>query len=52
VRGLRRLLAERGSLPAMGARGRRAVERRFCWEVVAGDLVDFYDRLTRWESSP
>jgi len=52
VRGLRRLLAERASLPAMGARGRRAVERRFCWEVVAGDLVDFYDRLTKWESSP
>ena len=28
-----------------GQRGRRAVERRFCWEVVAGDLVDFYGSL-------
>ncbi len=52
LHGLRRLLADRASLPAMGARGRRAVERRFCWEVVADDLVDFYDRLTRGESSP
>jgi glycosyltransferase involved in cell wall biosynthesis len=50
--GLRRLLADRQALPQMGARGRRAVERRFSWEVVAGDLVDFYDRLTRGESSP
>lgn len=52
VRGVRRLLAGREALPQMGVRGRRAVERRFCWEVVAGDLVDFYDRLTRGESSP
>jgi len=29
----------------MGVRGRRAVQRRFCWEVVAGDLVDFYGSL-------
>jgi len=52
LHGLRRLLANRAELPAMGARGRRAVERRFSWEVVAGDLVDFYDRLARGESSP
>jgi glycosyltransferase involved in cell wall biosynthesis len=45
LRGLRRLLANRRALPQMGARGRRAVERRFCWEVVAGDLVDFYGSL-------
>ena len=45
LHGLRRLLAERAELPGMGARGRRAVERRFCWEVVAGDLVDFYGSL-------
>jgi glycosyltransferase involved in cell wall biosynthesis len=51
VRGVRRLLADRAALPGMGARGRRAVEQRFCWEVVAGDLVDFYDRLTRGECS-
>jgi glycosyltransferase involved in cell wall biosynthesis len=43
--GVRRLLANRQALPRMGARGRRAVERRFCWEVVAGDLVDFYGSL-------
>jgi glycosyltransferase involved in cell wall biosynthesis len=52
LRGLRRLLANREVIPQMGVRGRRAVERRYCWEVVAGDLVDFYDRLTRGESSP
>jgi glycosyltransferase involved in cell wall biosynthesis len=52
LRGLRRLLANREAIPQMGVRGRRAVERRYCWEVVAGDLVDFYDRLTRGESSP
>jgi glycosyltransferase involved in cell wall biosynthesis len=45
LRGLRQLLADREVLPEMGARGRRAVERRFCWEVVAGDLVDFYSSL-------
>jgi len=44
--GVRRLLAERAALPGMGARGRSAVERRFSWEAVQGDLVDFYDRLT------
>ena len=32
----------RHALPEMGARGRRAVERRYCWEAVQGDLVDFY----------
>jgi len=45
LRGVRRLLANPQALPRMGARGRRAVERRFCWEVVAGDLVDFYGSL-------
>jgi len=45
LRGVRRLLANRQALPRMGVRGRRAVERRFCWEVVAGDLVDFYGSL-------
>ncbi len=45
LRGLRRLLANRAELPRMGAHGRRAVERRFCWEVVAGDLVSFYGSL-------
>ena len=45
LRGLRRLLANRAELPAMGARGRRAVERRYSWEAVQGDLVDFYGSL-------
>jgi glycosyltransferase involved in cell wall biosynthesis len=48
--GLRRLLAERTALPEMGARGRSAVERRYSWEAVQGDLVDFYDRLTGREN--
>jgi glycosyltransferase involved in cell wall biosynthesis len=51
LRGLRRLLADRRALPEMGARGRRAVERRYSWEAVQADLVDFYDRLIRGESS-
>jgi glycosyltransferase involved in cell wall biosynthesis len=45
LRGLRRLLANRQVILEMGARGRRAVERRYSWEVVAGDLVDFYGSL-------
>ena len=45
LRGLRRLLMNRSALPEMGARGRRAVERRYSWEAVQADLVDFYDRL-------
>jgi glycosyltransferase involved in cell wall biosynthesis len=45
LRGLRRLLANRDAIPAMGARGRRAVERRFSWEALQGDLVDFYGSL-------
>jgi len=44
--GVRRLLAVRAELPAMGARGRRAVEHRYSWEAVEGDLVDFYGQLT------
>ena len=50
LRGLRRLLMNREVLPEMGARGRRAVERRYSWEAVQGDLVDFYDRLTGREN--
>jgi glycosyltransferase involved in cell wall biosynthesis len=45
IRGLRRLLMDRAELPTMGARGRRAVERRYSWEAVEGDLVDFYGSL-------
>ena len=45
LRGLRRLLMNRRALPEMGARGRRAVERRYSWEAVQGDLVDFYGSL-------
>ena len=43
--GVRRLLAAREQLPAMGARGREAVARRYSWEAVEGDLVDFYGAL-------
>jgi glycosyltransferase involved in cell wall biosynthesis len=45
--GARRLLAARAELPAMGARGRAAVETRYSWEAVQSDLVDFYDSLTK-----
>ncbi len=45
LRGLQRLLVDREALPEMGARGRRAVERRYSWEAVAADLVDFYGSL-------
>ncbi len=45
LRGLRRLLMNRRALPEMGARGRRAVELRYSWEAVQGDLVDFYGSL-------
>ena len=43
--GVRRLLGSRGELPQMGERGRVAVRRRYSWEAVEGELVDFYDRL-------
>lgn len=43
--GVRRLLAEREALRAMGARGRSAVERRYSWEAVEGDLLAFYASL-------
>ena len=43
--GVRRLLAGRTDLPAMGARGRRAVEHRYSWEAVEDRLVDFYRSL-------
>ena len=43
--GIRRLLDDRPAMLSMGERGRRAVERCYSWEAVAGDLVDFYDAL-------
>jgi glycosyltransferase involved in cell wall biosynthesis len=43
--GVRRLLANRSDISEMGARGRAAVERRYSWEAVEGDLVDFYGSL-------
>jgi len=43
--GVRRLLVARDELPAMGARGREAVARRYSWEAVESDLVDFYSAL-------
>ena len=44
--GVRRLLADRQALTAMGARGREAVTRRYSWERLEGDLIDFYAELT------
>ena len=46
IAGVRRLLADRGELGRMGARGRRAVEREFSWEAVEGELLSFYASLT------
>jgi len=43
--GVRGLLARRGELAAMGARGREAVAGRYSWETVAPRLVDFYRSL-------
>jgi len=43
--GLRRLIAERESIAAMGERGRVAVRDRFSWERVEARFLDFYDRL-------
>jgi len=45
--GVRRLLADREALTAMGARGREAVARRYSWERAEGDLIDFYAELCR-----
>lgn len=45
LEGARRLIADRSALREMGARARRAVERRYSWEAVEGDLVDFYGSL-------
>jgi glycosyltransferase involved in cell wall biosynthesis len=45
LRGLRRLLWNRRTLPEMGAHGRRAVARRYSWEAVRADLLDFYGSL-------
>lgn len=45
LRGMRRLLADRGAVAGMGLRGRNAVERRYSWEALASDLVDFYGSL-------
>ena len=45
LRGVRRLLANRGEVAGMGRRGRVAVERRYSWEALAEDLVDFYGSL-------
>jgi len=45
LRGVRRLLADREQVAGMGRRGRDAVERRYSWEALASDLVDFYGSL-------
>ena len=43
--GVRRLLANRREVGAMGGRGHRAVARQYSWEAIEGDLVDFYGSL-------
>jgi len=45
LKGVRRLLADREAVQAMGARGRQAVRERYSWERLEPDLVDFYARL-------
>ena len=45
LEGVRRLIAERGSLAAMGARGRAAVLERYSWEQVEPRFLDFYAEL-------
>jgi hypothetical protein len=45
LRGMRQLLADREQVAGMGLRGRAAVERRYSWEALASDLVDFYGSL-------
>lgn len=45
LNGVRQLLDDRQAIFSMGERGRRAVERCYSWEAVAGDLVSFYDSL-------
>ncbi len=43
--GIRRLIAERGEIAAMGERGREAVQREFSWEAAQADLLSFYATL-------
>jgi len=50
--GVRRLLADRDQVKAMGARGRQAVRERYSWERLAPRLVDFYERLCQGLPSP
>ena len=50
--GLAKLLADRDAVAQMGARGRHAVEQRYCWEVIEDRLLDFYDELTRSCTAP
>jgi len=43
--GLRRLLADRDAVAAMGERGRHAATERYCWRVAEQALLHFYRRL-------
>jgi glycosyltransferase involved in cell wall biosynthesis len=45
LRGVRDLLAGRERIAEMGARGLEAVQRRYAWEAIAGELVSFYETL-------
>jgi glycosyltransferase involved in cell wall biosynthesis len=44
--GVRRLLADRDAVGAMGARGREAVAARYSWRVAEAALLHFYRRLS------
>jgi glycosyltransferase involved in cell wall biosynthesis len=43
--GVRRLMADRAAVTAMGERGRSAVRERYSWEAFEDRFLDFYDRL-------
>jgi glycosyltransferase involved in cell wall biosynthesis len=41
------LLADPTAARAMGARGRALIEQKYRWDVVARDLIQYYERITR-----
>ena len=43
--GVRRLMADRASVAAMGERGRAITRERYSWEAFEQRFLDFYDRV-------
>jgi glycosyltransferase involved in cell wall biosynthesis len=43
--GVRRLMADRASVAAMGQRGRAITRERYSWEAFEERFLDFYDRV-------